>query len=78
MKMTVIIDTEDGVVDIPTMYRLPADEYAAYIHGGLFFVDHHDVLKAAHGEYPIATTPEQIKQLICYLQGVASQMQAAR
>jgi hypothetical protein len=78
MKINVTVDTEDNAIDIPTMYKLPADQYATYVDGGLFRVDHHDVLRAVLGEYPIATTPEQVKQLIGYLQGVAEKMQAAR
>jgi len=52
-------------------------EYASYIDGDLFWVDHHDILRAVLGEYPSATTSDQVEQLLTYLQGVAQRMRAA-
>lgn len=74
MKVNVTVDFDDNAVDIPTMREMSAQDYAAYIHNGLFFVDHHEILRAVLGEYPIATTPEQIEHLISYLKGVSARM----
>jgi hypothetical protein len=74
MKLNVTIDTEANAVDIPTMHKMPLDEYASYVDGGLFFVDHHGVLRAVLGEYPIATTSTQVEHLISYLQVAAEKM----
>ncbi|MNH88011.1 hypothetical protein D3C81_727770 [compost metagenome] len=74
MKLNVTIDTDANAVDIPSMHKMPLDEYASYVDGGLFFVDHHEVLRAVLGEYPIATTSKQVEHLISYLQVVAEKM----
>lgn len=74
MKLNVTIDTDANAVDIPSMHKMPLDEYASYVDGGLFIVDHHEVLRAVLGEYPIATTSKQVEHLISYLQVVAEKM----
>lgn len=70
----VTIEIGEDVADIPTMREMPNDGYSNYVSADLFFVDHHDVLRAVHGEYPIATTAHQVEVLINYLQTVASRM----
>lgn len=77
MKLDVTIEYGANAIDIPTMRDLTDAEYASYIDGDLFFVDHHDVLRAVLGEYPIATTSAQVEHLITYLQGVAQRMRNA-
>ncbi|WP_460163660.1 hypothetical protein [Pseudomonas sp. S2_F03] len=74
MKLNVTIDTDANAVDIPSMHKMPLEEYASYVDGGLFFIDHHEVLRAVLGEYPIATTSKQVEHLISYLQVVAEKM----
>jgi len=74
MKLNVTIDTDANAVDIPSMHKMPLEEYASYVDGGLFFVDHHEVLRAVLGEYPIATTSKQVEHLISYLHVVAEKM----
>ena len=74
MKLNVTIDTEANAVDIPSMYKMPPNEYSSYVDGGLFFVDHHEILRAVLGDYPIATTVDQVELLIGYLKGVAEKM----
>lgn len=78
MKHTVTIDIGVDVADIPTMQSMPNSEYFSYIDNSLFWVDHHDVLRATHGEYPIATSSEQIEVLISHLKSVADRMRKAR
>lgn len=77
MKLDVTIEYGANAIDIPTMRDITNTEYASYIDGDLFFVDHHDVLRAVLGEYPIATTSAQVEHLITYLQGVAQRMRNA-
>lgn len=60
--------------DIPGMREMPDEGYANWINGELFFVDHHDILRAAHGEYPFATTASQVRMLITYLKTVEKRM----
>jgi len=69
-------DTEH-LVDIPTMRAMHADDYFEYVSSGLFFVDHHDILRDSVIEYPIATTSRQVELLIKYLEGVKRRMQEA-
>ncbi|MNN93208.1 hypothetical protein D3C81_2116140 [compost metagenome] len=76
MKLDVTIEYGANAIDIPTMRGISNTEYASYIDGDLFWVDHHDILRAVLGEYPIATTSAQVEQLISYLQGVAQRMRA--
>ena len=76
MKLDVTIEYGANAIDIPTMRGISITEYASYIDGDLFWVDHHDILRAVLGEYPIATTSAQVEQLVSYLQGVAQRMRA--
>lgn len=64
----------DDVIDIPTMRKLNKQEYGAYVDSSLFWVDHHDVLRAVIGDYPIATTQAQIDELITYLSRIKPRM----
>lgn len=75
--VTVQFRVGEDVLDINQMRDSSPAGYANYIEPGLFFVDHHEVLRATLGEYPIATTPEQIDALISYLQSVKAKMIAA-
>lgn len=77
MKHTITIDIGVDVADIPTMQSMPNSEYFSYIDNSLFWVDHHDVLRATHGEYPIATSSEQVELLISHLKSVADRMRKA-
>jgi predicted nucleic-acid-binding protein len=74
MKHTVEIDA----VDIPTMYKMSIEEYKNYIETEVFWVDHHDVLRSAIAQYPLAVTREQLHTLIAYLQSLDSQVGADR
>ncbi|WLD12941.1 hypothetical protein [Planctellipticum variicoloris] len=52
-------------IDIPSMLEMSDSEYRAYVNkSGLFFVDHHDVLRVANTGCPMATTREQCEILI--------------
>lgn len=77
MKHTITIDIGVDVADIPTMQSMQNSEYFSYIDNSLFWVDHHDVLRATHGEYPIATSSEQVELLISHLKSVADRMRKA-
>ena len=73
----ITIEVADKAVDIPTMREMDTGLYAAYLEDTLFFVDHHEILRAQLGEYPIATTAQQVQVLIQYLEGVARRMKEA-
>ena len=77
MKHTITIDIGTDVVDIPTMQSMSAAEYASYIENSLLWVDHHDVLRATHGDYSIATSSEQVELLINHLKAVADALRRA-
>lgn len=68
--MRIKVEVDESAVDIPTMRNMAAAEYQAYIEDELFFVDHHDVLRSAMGQYPLAVTREQMRTLIAYLKSV--------
>ena len=74
MKVNVTIDYDDNAIDLPSMRKMPIDQYSSYIDKGLFYLDHHDALRSVLAEYPVATTSEQIEHLISYLQDIAQQM----
>lgn len=63
----VILADGDEALDIHSMHALTHDEYASYLEHELFFVDHHDILRANIGQYPIACTKDQVDGLIEYL-----------
>jgi hypothetical protein len=71
------IAVNEEALDIQSMREMDAAFYAAYLEDTLFFVDHHDILRAQLGEYPIATSEKQIRALIQYLEGVARRMKEA-
>ncbi|WP_039967915.1 hypothetical protein [Pseudomonas chlororaphis] len=77
MKHDISIEIGVDVVDIPTMREMSASEYSQYIESSLLWVDHHDVLRATHGEYPFATTSTQVEHLINHLRTVADRMREA-
>ncbi|WP_434706908.1 hypothetical protein J3Q07_08330 [Pseudomonas sp. D4-18] len=77
MKHTITIDIGVDVVDIPTMQSMDALEYSAYISNSLLWVDHHDVLRANHGDYSVATTSAQVELLIDHLKDIAQSMRRA-
>lgn len=70
--------TEIEAVDIPTMYKMSAAEYKEYLSSGLLFVDHHDVLRSAPAEYPLAVTREQLQMLIDHLRSLETRVGADR
>ena len=74
MKNSISLEIGVDVVDIPTMQSMSPDEYSQYIEGSLLWVDHHDVLRATHGEYPFATSSAQVEYLISHLKTVAERM----
>lgn len=71
---TIKANPEIEVVDIPTMASMPINDYTEYIEDGLFFVDHHDILRALPGAYPIACDQKQLQALIDYLEEIKSRM----
>lgn len=73
-NQTVSFRIGDDVIDIPTMHTLSEQEYRSYIDEHLYWVDHHDVLRAVIGDYSIATNRKQIEQLIDYLNEVKLKM----
>lgn len=77
MKHTITIDIGTDVVDIPTMQSMSAAEYSSYIENSLLWVDHHDVLRATHGDYSIATSSEQVELLINHLKVVSDALRRA-
>ncbi len=77
MKHTITIDIGVDVVDIPTMESMSNSEYFRYIENSLFWIDHHDVLRATHGDYSVATSAEQVELLISHLKTVADTMRKA-
>lgn len=77
MKHTITIDIGTDVVDIPTMQSMSVAEYSSYIENSLLWVDHHDVLRATHGDYSIATSSEQVELLINHLKIVSDAMRRA-
>lgn len=77
MKHTITIDIGVDVADIPTMESMSASEYSEYIESSLLWIDHHDVLRATHGDYSIATSSEQVELLISRLKVVADGMRRA-
>jgi hypothetical protein len=54
-------------VDIPTMADMSPADYETYLRNGLFFVDHHDVLRSIPAGYPLAVTKQQYTALMAHL-----------
>ena len=48
MKTEFSLEIGVDVIDIPTMDELSMEQYVEYIENNLFWVDHHDVLRATH------------------------------
>lgn len=75
MKSVVMnIEIGEDAVCIDEMRAMSIPDYRDYIEDKLLFVDHHDVLRATLGEYPIATSREQVDALIDHLQSVKARM----
>lgn len=72
MKFSVEIDA----ADIPSMRQMSDSEYRRYVEQELLLVDHHDVLRSAVAQYPLAVTREQMKILISVLQGLTARVGA--
>lgn len=75
MKVEVPRDSE--ALDVYTMRQMSEESYETYVSAELLLIDHRTVLRAVHGDYPIATTPQQISLLISYLQKVQALMAAS-
>ena len=71
-RFTVTVD--ENAVDIPTMRDMAIGDYEMYMQSEMLFVDHHDVLRSALGQYPLAVTAEQLESLISYLQSLRGQV----
>lgn len=74
MKVQIELEMNVDVIDIPTMEGLDQASYASYVEEALMWVDHHDILRTVHGEYPIATNRKQIDVLIGFLQSARARM----
>lgn len=68
MQVEVLPDSQ--AADAYTMRDMTVESYAAYLKEDLFLVDHRGVLRVVHGDYPVATSSEQIALLITFLQDV--------
>lgn len=75
--IAVTIPENQEAADIPTMKEMPTDAYMQYVDQTLFFFDHHENLRSSFGDYPIATTPDQIDALIRYLEHIKERMRDA-
>ncbi|WP_417763343.1 hypothetical protein [Shewanella sp.] len=64
------VSIEIEAADIPTMHEMTRAEYNDYLTNELLFVDHHDVLRSGHGEFPLAVTKEQLDMFISHLQSL--------
>ena len=67
MKLKVKDLIEDGVevYDIPTMYEMSDGDYIKFIQNeGVFYLDHHGILRCGISGRPLATTLEQIDILL--------------
>jgi hypothetical protein len=69
-----VFKTDVLAVDIPTMHKMTPQQYDKYLRGGLFTVDHHDILRSEPAGYPLATTKKQMKALIAYLQEITHEV----
>lgn len=74
MKVNVEIEMGVDAITIPEMQGLVGSQYASYVENSLFFMDHHGALRAILGEYPIATTKEQLDILVGYLNSIRAGM----
>lgn len=67
---------EVEAVDIPTMTEMSLEEYTSYIESNLVFSDHHGVIRATQGEYPLACTKAQLNALVKFLQAKSSLLES--
>lgn len=74
MQKPYTVTIDEDVMDIPTLHATGVNGYHEYVMQYLLFVDHHDVLRATQGEYPLATSPEQVDVLISILNEVKARM----
>lgn len=73
--MTVKLDDlGNEVMDIPTLGTLPAADYKGYAETHLLYIDHHDVIRATVGDYPLATSVAQADELIKLLEEYKQRM----
>ncbi len=70
LKTTMVVEA----VDIPTMRDMSIDEYKEYVEFGIVFVDHHEILRSAPAEYPIACTKTQLSAFIDYLNSIKDKL----
>lgn len=66
---------EIEAVDIPSMARMSDDEYREFLRThGLFWIDHHEILRSTPANYPLATRRSQLDILIAALQHYRDRM----
>ena len=59
--------------DINSLRSMNAAEYNAYFKQFIFYKDHHDILRLAQSDAPIAVNRQQLKQLVEYLEDILEQ-----
>ena len=64
---TIKITVEANAVDIPTMEKMPIEEYREYLKHGLIHIDHHEIIRSLVAGYPLACNKAQLKELINHL-----------
>jgi len=67
------VTIDEDVLDIANMEAMGLSGYIPYVEQYLKYVDHHDVLRASQGGYPIAVTKQQLDALIAHLQSIRHQ-----
>lgn len=73
---TIIIKNQNiEAIDIPTMSKMSIEDYKQYIQSGLFFIDHHGILRSTPADYPIACNKKQIDALIEYLKQIKTKIE---
>lgn len=76
---TIKLSREIEAVDIPTMSEMSDEQYRDFVRGdGLFFIDHHNVLRSFVADYPLAATREQLDIFIEELQRRRDKLTAVR
>jgi hypothetical protein len=65
---------EVTAVHIQTMEDMSLEEYKKYLDGGLFFVDHHGILRSGPAEYPLAVTKVQFETMLSFLKMLDSKV----
>lgn len=70
------LDNDPNKLTIPEMYELTDQQYRGFVQDeGIFWIDHHDVLRETVSERPLATTLEQLDILIDELTKARVRMQ---